>query len=537
MGEYYGVPMHMHSCWERNASMEGHMFQLKKLGLKYIYITDHDVRMGRRRYHIDHFDFSQGKLYIDETPDGGRGHGFRDVTDGVSMTIDGEMCLSVTSNSEEWSVASATFDTSQKRHEVALLAGLFLHLGMRMTEPDEDIRIVADVELSMRPPEFQHGHILYVFGNSEGLADTYHVVKPMTSSEGRYTLDLLKDAETVGGGDNVFKTVTFSVASRNGKSAKLFVNHLSITWNLSFDEGRKEQQKLANVLGEKYGVTPFVVSEISDAGRHKNCFSTKVPILDYEKLGFDVTEEYAINHVLSHGGIFAINHPFEHFKRLMRENPERKEECYQKVVEEYLENRGLGATLMEIGFPMGRSGFTFKDHQSLWDTLTMDGILLTAYGDSDTHGKMGFFEGNNFVGYIYAENPGETEFAHSMKAGNMYTGDPVYLQGMKISFQDVDASPMGSVIHTDKPVQVNLSIDGIQEEMELVWTVNGKDLESEKVRGSYHGTMEIPAEEKVNFARASLYHEGRCIMMTNPIHTTCDSKFFESIADERKRKK
>ncbi len=532
MSGYYGIPMHMHSCWERNASMEGHMYQLQQLGLKYCYITDHDVRMGRRKCHVQQFDFSQGSLYAEDYPE--KFCGFQNVVGSVVMTEEGEMCLSATADSEEWSVSSATFDSYAKRHELALISELMLHLGMRMTEPDDDIRIVVDVELSMRPPEFQNGHILYVFGNSEGLADEYHAVKNMTVDGERYTLHLLEDAKEIGGGDNVFKTVTFSVACRNGKSAKLFVNHFSTTWEHSFEEGRKRQQELADELGKKYGITFFVTTEISDAGRHKNSFSTKVPIMDYEALGFEITEEYAIRHVLNHGGIFSINHPFEPYKRLMREVPERKEEFYQTVKEEYLSNRGLGASLIEVGFPMGRSGFTFEDHLRLWDTLTLDGIILSAYGDSDTHGRLGFFEGNNFVGYIYAEEPGEDAFIQSMKAGNMYTGDPVYLEKMNINFTDDEKHPMGSVVYTDKPHRVTLAIQGAKKGMELVWNVNGKDLEPIPIEGDYHGGVEIPVEGSVNFARAALYDKGRCIMMTNPIHTTADRTFYEGVCSERK---
>lgn len=532
MSGYYGMPMHMHSCWERNASMEGHMVQLQKLGLKYVYITDHDVRMGRRRCHAQQFDFSQGKLYIEDYP--GLFCGFQDVIGSVEMTPENEMRLSAESDSVEWSVSSATYDSTAKRHELALLSDIMMHLGMRMTEPDEDIRIMVDVELSMRPPEFQNGHILYVFGNCDGLEDDYHVVKPMKVNGERYDFPLLEDAEKIGGGDNVFKMVTFSVACRNGKKAELFVNHFSTTWKHTFEEGRKKQQELADKLGAEYGITPFIVTEISDAGRHKNCFSTKVPIIDYESLGFDVTEEYAIQHVLSHDGIFAINHPFEPYKRAMRESTERKDEVYQTILSDYLTNRGLGATLMEVGFPMGRSGFTFEDHLTLWDTLTLDGIILTAYGDSDTHGKLGFFEGNNFVGYIYAEEPGEDAFVQSMKAGNMYAGDPVYLQKMSVSLEDGDKHPMGCVVYTDKPGKAVLSLTGVPEDATLVWNVNGKNKEAIKITGDYCGEVEIPNEGKVNFARATLYHKERCILMTNPVHTTFDKEFFEDLPEERK---
>lgn len=532
MGKYYGVPMHMHSCWERNASMEGHMYQLNKLGIEYTYFTDHDVRMGRRKFPVEKFDFSQGKLYIEETPT--LSHGFQNLVGSVTMTEENELCLSTVSDSAEWTVSSTTFDSLRKRHEMSLISNIMIHLGMRMTEPDDDIRIVVDVELSIRPPEFYNGHILYVFGNYEGLEDEYHVVKPMNVSGEKYTLALLEDAANIGGGDNVFRTISFSVASRNKKSAKLFVNHLSTSWDHSFEEGRQIQKTLAEKIGKKYGITPFVAFEISDAGWHKNCFSTHVPVLNYEELGFTVSEEYAVNHVLSHGGIFAINHPFEIYKRVLWKEPERKEEVYQTVLNHLLSNHALGATLMEVGFPMGRSEFSIEEHLKLWDVLTGEGIVLTGYGDSDSHGNMGFFEDNNFVGYIYADEPGEDAFVQSMKAGNLYTGDPVYLQKMTVSFTDGENRPMGCVVYTDRPGRAVLSIDGIKEEMTLIWNVNGKDLAPIKVTGDYCGEVEIPAEGKVNFARVALYHNGRCIMLTNPVHTTFDKEFFDSLAEERK---
>ncbi len=79
MKSYYPVPLHMHSVWERNASMEGHFYNAQKLGIRHMYITDHDVRMGPRKNHIDRFDFTKGQLRIEEpSPDARRPrwHGF-----------------------------------------------------------------------------------------------------------------------------------------------------------------------------------------------------------------------------------------------------------------------------------------------------------------------------------------------------------------------------------------------------------------------------------------------------------------------------
>ncbi len=545
MKTYYPIPLHMHSIWERHASMEGHFYNAQKLGIKHMYITDHDVRMGPRENHIDHFDFSKGTLRIEEPsqdPLRPRWHGFttRKQDEGTSIYIKaGVLTMEAISNSTDWTTVTAEFDTTQKRHEYSLIANVILHLNMLASKQDDDTRIIIDVKLSQRPPEFLHGHILYVFGNTEGLSSPYAAVKPMDSTSDfvRYALPLLQDAEKVGGGDNILNTVSFSVSARNGKSARLLLNHLSFSWDLAFEEGRKAQQKLADELGKNYEVTPFVTSEITHAGPHKICFSTHVPVIDYAKHAYRVSDEEAMEHVRAYGGIYSRNHPFEVLKDKLRLgiSPEEMEKHIQNHIQLFIDKRAWGAAMMEVGFPEGREGFPLQTHLRLWDALSENGIFIGGYGDSDNHSNnTSWFDGNNFVAYIAADTPDEENFTYSMRAGNLYTGDPVYLQKMNISFSGTNGQEMGQVSTLNSPIEAVLSLSGVPDDCHVVWTVNGKDVKTEPCTESYVGSMTVPTTNKVNFVRASLFKEDRCILLTNPLYHTTDPDVIKTIPTERK---
>ncbi len=545
MNTYYPVPLHMHSVWERNASMEGHFHNARKLGIQHMYLTDHDIRMGRRSNHIDSFDFSKEQLRIEEpSPDSRRPrwHGFtvREKDEGTSAAVEnGALTLKAQSTSSAWTTVRVTFDTSQKRHEWALLGEVMLCLSMQVSPADADTRILVDVELSQRPPEFLHGHILYVFGNTEGLSSPYAAVIPMKQAGGvvPYDLPLLRDAAPVGGGDNVLRTVSFSVSARNGKSASLLLSRLAFRYGLSYEDGRVAQQRLADEIGKKYNVTPFVTSEITAAGPHKICFSTKVPIINYEARNYKVSDEEAMEHVRAYGGIYARNHPFEGVKDAFSsaETPAEKTALLDSVIRNIIEKRAWNAAMLEVGFPEGREGISLSDHLRLWDALSSAGVFITGYGDSDNHtNNTSWFDGNNFIAYIGTDVPDEEGFMRAMRAGNLYTGDPVYLQKIAVSFSGSDGQAMGHVYTSDTPCSAILSLSGLPEDCRVLWTVNGINVREDRCAGTYQADMPLPTSEKVNFVRAALYCGNRCIMLTNPIYRTQDESLQKNIAPERR---
>lgn len=543
MYTYYPIPLHMHSIWERNASMEGHFYNAQKLGIHHMYITDHDVRMGPRHNHISSFDFTKGKLKIEEpSPDPlrPRWHGFtvKEQDKGTDISfVDNALILQALSDGDTWSTVSITFDSSQKRHEWALVASVYLHLSMQMNQASNDTRIMIDVELSQRPPEFKHGHILYVAGNTDGLATPYSTVVSLDDSQKEFHLDLLKDALPVGGGDNVFRTVTFSVSSRRSAKACLNLKNLSFSWDLAYEDGRRAQQVLANELGKKYDITPFVTSEITAAGPHKICFSTKVPILNYQEKNYKISDEEAMRHVLLHGGIYARNHPFEGVKDAFKacKTTDEQETLLNEVIQKFIMNRAWGAAMIEIGFTEGREGISLSSHLKLWDALSSEGILISGYGDSDNHtNDSDWFDGNNFVAYIAAEIPDEEHFTDSMRKGNLYTGDPVYLQNMKVNFCSDKGQPMGSVSTSPNPGNAVFSLSNLPENCKISWTVNGETVKTETAFGMYEGKTPIPTDHKMNFVRVSVYKDERCILLTNPIYHSTNADMIANIPNERR---
>ena len=533
--KYYPITLHIHSVWERRASMEGHFYNAQKLGIHHMYLTDHDNRMGRRFNHIDHFDFSKGELMILESrpEDSGKvRHGFTILQqdDGATAKVEeNALCLSATAQGADWSTVTVEFDSSSKRHEVALLAKMMLYLGMQVSAQDEDMRAMVDIKLSQRPPEFEFGRVRYVFGNAEGLESPYVAVFPMQNSGEfeRYALNLLEDAAKVGGGDNVLNTISFSVSARNGKSATLRLNELKITSDLSFEEGRKEQQKLAEKIGEKYGVTPIVTSEISAAGPHKICFSPCVPIIDYQKMGYNLTDEDAMTYVQNHRGIYSRNHPFEKVKRkLLSDIPaEEKAELKEMMIREIVENRAWRASMIEIGYPAQRSGASRQDHLRMWDTLSAAGVFITGYGDSDNHSNdRNWFDHSNFVAYIGAEEPSIEGFIEGMLSGNLYSGDPVYIKDMDLSFESTEGKKMGQITFNPHPGEAVLKLSGLPEGCSVVWSANGEIVRTDECSGSYFGTCPIPTNAETNFVRVEAYCGDRCILITNPIYHIADPK-------------
>lgn len=541
--KYFAQHMHMHSCYQPGASMEGHMYHAAKLGMKYIWFTDHDIRMGIKKFQVDGFDFEKEALFVEES---GRSLGFKlleenDLNCNVELTKEtcfiGSQSLKISSYSDkdEWKGGGVYFWSSGKKHCSSLMAGMSLEIAAMLKE-NKDSRVIFDVRLSQRPPENECAHLLYVLGNTEGMrAGAHTAVIPLKAAEGwqNYTLNLSHDViqrtameQGVGGLDNAFDTLSIIVEARKG-SIEAYFDNMRIHVQEKFEPVRNVQKKVAKEKGEQYGITPFVATEISMAGPHKNCFSTSVPIIPYDEYGYKVTHEEAIAWVKRHGGIFALNHPFEKFKGVNLEESE-KEEQLTRTTEEYMEHKAWGATLMEVGFPLGRGGFSVQMHLRLWDKLTEDGILLTGYGSSDNHSNQsGWYAGNNFCNWLgvaseEAEPVREETFVGAMRCGRCYMGNPVVLKG-EVCFETEDGLPMGSVIMADSPKlcqNIRFYCDKARSDWKFRLVSNGQVV-AEQLLGAecFEYEYVMYSEKLVNYVRAELYDEnGVCIMLTNPIH-------------------
>ena len=54
---YHPMHMHLHTCFQPGMSMAAHMHNANKLGMKYIWFTDHDTATGIGKNSITGFSF------------------------------------------------------------------------------------------------------------------------------------------------------------------------------------------------------------------------------------------------------------------------------------------------------------------------------------------------------------------------------------------------------------------------------------------------------------------------------------------------
>ena len=541
---YHPMHMHIHAGCDYGSSMALNMYNASLLGMKYIWFTDHDTRMGLRQRRITGFVFDTDLV---KTEDVGS-HGFKLVNEKSDCRVNSSdkslMINSASSDDAKWESSGVYFYSTGTRHTCSLAAELTLTIDLKNFDISEDSRLIFAVKLSQRPPDMKNAYMLYVMGSTDGLGGDHVQIVPLDYQKGTITMPVSKDVSCdldIGGKDNAFDTLYIVLQTRNGAASCAELGDFAIYREKSGEALRKELQKVANRVGMSYGVNPFVSFEVSAAGEHKNCYGTNIPVIEYHNHNYKVTEKEAIEHIKNHNGIFAFNHPFagSQFKRLGECDESARQQMLQKLFEDTAKTDALGATNIEVGFPMGRI-FPFEYYLKLWDMLSVGGILLTGYGSSDCHrNNEGWFDGNNFVAYIGADNtlaePLKAEvFVDALKKGRVYTGDPVKLKG-NISFKTSQGAQMGSVIGNKESVCICFSAENLPAGSEFRLVENGEVIHTEKIDGDsfkYESMLNLKGKD-IAFHRAELWEDGRCIMLTNPIYLVSSGFLTEHKNDVR----
>ena len=531
---YYPMHMHLHAACDHGASMAMHMYNAQKLGMRYIWFTDHDTRTGMKKYPVTGFSFDTS-LLCKEEPTGGY-YGFRPINDTIGCAIDPEnrqMTIRfVSEDGDSWQGSGVFFVSSGTRHTAPLAAGVTLALEKLDFTPTVDSRLILDITLSQRPPECEKAHLLYVLGSTEGLEGPHTQIISLENRSGKRIFPISEDVSEdprIGGRDNAFDTVTVRLETRKGAGAEATLGDFQICVEKHYEQAHLALKEVAAKAGRQYGITPFVSFEVSAAGEHKNCFTTSVPTIDYRAKNYSVPVWEATEHIKNHGGIFAFNHPFA-IGPLKKKvfSPVERMQILAKMLAELIANRAYGASLLEVGFPEGRNGFSLEEYVRLWDMLAVSGLFLTGYGCSDCHrDNTGWFAGNNFAAYIGVPSAlthpvPEEVFVKAMEKGHVYTGDPTKLRGA-VDFRTEGGHPMGSVFLSEDQEQVSIlfSAENTRPGWRFRLMENGLEVYSEEITGdsySHHSQLCLGATT-VNFQRAELWDEtGRCILLTNPIY-------------------
>ena len=544
--KYYPMAMHIHTCHQPGGSMEGHMYNAKKLGMQYIHFTDHDGRLGRKANEFSSFDFSLGAIEYSEPNVNKSMVGFESVGECEISSEVGKITARALGNGAEYTESGITLKSAGKRHTSSLLSDISIKLNLDF-DIVGDAEFCIDITLSQRPPEYKMAHVKYVFSEPCEYSELTHYVKLEKASDGIYTLNLSRDCEgceEIGGLDNALSGISFLFKARNGARASLEISKLEIERIYDPQLVLDKQRILADKIGQKYGIKPFVTYEISHAGQHKNVYSSFVPIINYEQLGYSVTEEEAVLHVKKYGGVFGYNHPFENGKFNSVDGD--RDVINSIVLDEAKRLSDLnvyGASVMEVGFFDGRGKFLRSDYFKLWDLLTLDGIFITGCGDSDSHyNSLGWFDGQNCCSYVAApkELPfpvSEEVFNESLKAGRVYFGDPVYIN-FPIDFYS-GKTLMGGILtaksEEDKKT-LSFRADGVEKGYAIDVIINGEKTQRITVNSDADSNFdfELSAPLPVNFARIEIFNKDeRCILMTNPIYLVREDLFKKEIPSNR----
>ncbi len=527
---YYPMHMHLHTCFQPGMSMAAHMHNAQKLGMKYIWFTDHDTATGIGRRSIRGYSFADGDLNKGD-------HGFweAEFTEKAAFSCkvadSAAKLLAQADARDVWQSGGIYFHSTGHRHNPALLMQTTLRLALAVGEITRNARLILDITLSQRPPECKKSHILYVLGDPSGLEAPDHQILPLQIIDGQAELPLYQDVSDdimIGGKDNVFDTITLTLQVRSGAELSVDLQDFQISFEKNFEDAHQAQKEEAARVGKLYDVTPFVSFEFSRT-EHKNCFSTQVPTLDLAQRNWTVSDVEIGEYVKKHNGIFAINHPLAISVLKRKEfTPEQRLTVAARSAVTLLSCDAYGASLVEVGYPMGRNGFDLQAFLMHWDLLSAGGLLLTGYGCNDCHrNNENWFEGNNFATWIGVDaglsHPvPESAFTQALRCGRVYTGDPVKIKGA-VSFTTKDGYQQGTVFTTEQTESVEIVFKA--EQTKPGWRFrlvqDGYEVFSEEIcQEQYiHSSTLTKARSAVTFQRAELYDtDGRCILLTNPIY-------------------
>ncbi len=516
--------MHLHASHEPTASIGSHMAHSAELGIHHIWITEHDVRMGRKRKELPRFYFPKKALF-NEFPRGVRS-GFKHLEESTGEIAfeeeEGAIVLDIKAKAGEHE--ALYFYSKGKNHCDPLFSGVKVQMDADISLANGAV-FAVEMVLSVQPPSYDHAKLIYRTDIEKAYDGENVRFLPLPEKEnGVYTFHVSDDVtEAVGGLDNATCFIRLILDGGEGVSAVRF-RTFDFLRELDFEPVRQAGMLVAAEVGRRWGVTPFVTYEISDAGHHKNSYDTSVPVLNYEELNYDISQEYAIAHVLSHGGIFSYNHPFTEWKN-DKLSDEGKLAVVEDCIHRFTENRVFGATIMEVGFPYEKEDFYDFHYLALWDGLSANGVFVTGDGDSDNHHALpdGWTEGNNFVtftGILDDEEPCERSFRAAFERGSVWCGDPTRIMSMKMS---AEGAPMGSIF-VDRDVHVKFSAENIKCGGHARLVTNGDDGSVFSISdGKVAFSFDLRCVDRFNFARVELRDEnGVLLALSNPIYSVKD---------------
>lgn len=567
-GVAYSCQLHVHGPYSEGiASIDSHTFEASQLGLDVIWWSDHDFRATSYnhvgRYGFEAFEEPQARgeawslALVRRESDTKGVRLLRGAPGGRAELVEepvreGERALRLetSADTQAFQPYSWTFETRRLLHRRPLASRPTVRIGLYPEALDEDARAFLRIDLSEHAPrggEVPEAYALrYVLVQDDRDAwregNVYHI--PLSFEAGRWnelTLDLQRDAAAgfpflpgLPGEDHSLFGLSFGVAARRGARASIVLDDLRIDQELDGPPAFVHQGRLIESFGNGPPLQLQGV-EVSFAARHLNEFSVETGLLDYDALareaGFDpeapelfdeqgfkaLVVERAVEEAHARGGLISWNHMFG-----VNPTGSERRKTREQQLEILLKNDAFGVDLLEVGY-RDRAGASLSDHLWVWDQAALAGLRLVGTGVSDSHGGPDArwrTSPNNFISWVYAQEPTKAALIEGLRAGRVFFGDLVLFDGDLDLVTDT-GQRMGAEVETDRDeLKVRLMARGLRGGERVQVVLGGEVVRTFSVTGpSFHRSITVAPGERGTFVRFEIYDaEDRAVAFSNPIY-------------------
>lgn len=259
------------------------------------------------------------------------------------------------------------------------------------------------------------------------------------------TLDPVADAAAiwpdVQAVDNSLNEIEFHAVSRRQQGAEYFFGYLRFVEDSGYDPVGLESALLQRYAAD-VGVLGLNGTEISLA-QHLNQYGGPQEPFDYGQVtslraNLGDLRTAIVQHIHGLGGLASINHPF-------KAGDTGGQGTVATVAGGLLSIGAAGADMIEVGYA-NKHGGDLAEHLAVWDTLSRNGLFLTANGVSDDHSGLNWAgQVNRFYTAAWAANPTETDLLGALARGRGYVGHLGSFGGTIDMVVDGTA-PMGAVV-------------------------------------------------------------------------------------------
>ena len=536
--------LHLHGSFsEGDGTMLGHTREAERLGVDVLWWTDHEhFYFDDGLPAVSGYDFESGALAesMDIWPPGeSLVVGFTldeetiptyTSTVSSSSSPDGSLGWGVSFPSGQSGVVRWTLTARPGLNYRPLLSDVTLSFDLRSRWADsEGASLAVIVGLSNSPMDDAGVTVQNVLSfrvggpapaTPDGIGDETVVITTEPDEWQTYSVnvtELVKTLYPTLGADQKAEFVQVEVRTTGAKASFALDNFSWTTAHRGQDLLSLQRQYLDTL---PYDVDHHVGHEMAmfDA-YHVNVYGEGMPIYPYTQ---DAARDWAkavgaLNEV---GALTSWNHMFGW--EVDGATDEERAAAVESIATELVATEVYGCDLIEIGYRV-RWGL-LEDFLTVWDRLSLAGVLVTAVGVSDLHNERSWSsDRNNFVTWVLSPSTLEPDLMADLERGLVFFGDPTHFENTEVTamlMAPESRATMGQVVvgatgpetlwftmSPSKPgYEARLIVDG---EVAETWTLG----EGQKMLIE---TEVDPAT--ISFARMELVSPaGEAVLFTNPI--------------------